>query len=89
MGISHAEFFRLFPRVVPAGQISCDGLSVTVVWSGLGRSLKVLLSDTKTREIGFLRLPYVELKLVFSGFSKDERGQFMFSFRRVFQKGGG
>lgn len=89
MGFDHAEFFRLFPRVVPDGKITYDGLIVTVVWSELGQRLKVVLSDAKTREIGRLRIPYLNVALIFSGFSEDEHREFMVGFRRAFQKGGG
>ena len=89
MGITHGDFFRIFPRLVAPAGVSREGLQITVAWEGVQRSLQITLSEEKNREIARLRMPYVELEFRFRSFSKSERLEFLAKFHRAFQKGGG
>ena len=89
MGITHDDFFRIFPRLVAPAEVTREGLEVTVAWEGVQRSLQVTLSEEKNRKIARLRIPYVELEFRFRNFSSGERLEFLTRFYRAFQKGGG
>ena len=89
MGITHNDFFRIFPRLVAPTPVMRDALCVTVAWQAPARSLQVTLSKEKIRKIAALSIPYTELELRFRDFSPSERRDFLEQFRRAFQKGGG
>lgn len=88
MGISHADFFRIFPRVVAPAEVRREALAVHVE-TGPGRGLTVRLSPEKTRRIAGLGIPYTELELAFRGYDAPARAAFLAHFHRAFQKGGG
>lgn len=88
MGISHADFFRVFPRLVAPQPVERDGLAV-IVRPEPGKELQVTLSEEKVRRIALLEIVYLELELRFEGFSASDREAFMGRFERAFQKGGG
>lgn len=90
MGITHADFLRIFPRVVNDSAISSvsEGLQPRVLWRD-GRSLQVLVSEQKIRRISLLRIPYVDVRFEFTGFSEHQTEQFLRRFMQAFQKGGG
>lgn len=89
MGITHGDFFRVFPRLVAPAPVSREGLRVTVSWEAPRRSLQVILSEEKNRKIAGLSIPYTELEFRFCNFSTSERQAFFTRFHRAFQKGGG
>lgn len=89
MGITHGDFFRIFPRLMAPAEVIREGLQVTVTWEADRRSLQVALSEEKKRKIAQLRIPYVELEFRFRNFSSHERQAFLARFHRAFQKGGG
>lgn len=88
MGLSHADFFRIFPRLVAPAEVERDGLSVAVS-PAAGQSVEIRLSEEKTRRIALLRIVHLDMDITFRGFSADERGAFLTRFHRAFQKGGG
>ena len=89
MGITHNDFFRIFPRLVAPISVTREALCVTVAWQAPARSLQVTLSKEKIRKIAALSIPYTELEFRFRDFSPSERREFLERFRRAFQKGGG
>jgi hypothetical protein len=88
MGISHGDFFRIFPRVVAPLAVERDGLRVKVDWTG-GKHLQVVLSEEKVRKLALLRVSYLDLRFHFENFTPGERDRFLECFHRAFQKGGG
>ena len=88
MGITHADFFRIFPRLLEGGTLRRTAGEVIVAWAD-ARTLVVGLSAEHVRRIAGLRIPYVTLTLRFLGFSPLERRAFLTRFERAFQKGGG
>ena len=53
------------------------------------RAVTIELGPQKHRSIGSLRLPYIEVRFTFLGFSTSERRHFMERFELFFQRGGG
>ena len=88
MGISHDDFFRVFPTVVSDASWRRDGLSIHVEWP-LGARLVASVSAQKQRRIGSLSLPYVDIGFDFFGMVAGERSAFLVRFDKAFQKGGG
>lgn len=88
MGISHADFRRIFPRLIAPLEASHDGLVTTVTWPAGGR-LEVRMSAERVRRLAGLGLPYVELQFFFDDFSAADEARFMQAFRTAFHKGGG
>ena len=88
MGISHDDFFRVFPSVVAPASWRRDGLSIHVEWPDGGR-LAATVSAQKLRRIASLSLPYVDIGFGFFGMGAAERDRFLLRFDRAFQKGGG
>lgn len=88
MGISHADFYRIFPRLVAPLVPSYRGLHTIVDWPS-GSRLQVLMTAEKVRRIAGLRLPYVELEFVFERFSPAAEEAFLRRFATAFHKGGG
>ena len=87
-GMTHADFRRIFPRLLGDAETVEGDLNCTVLWHD-GRCLKVQVSDEKTRAIATLRMPYLDICFEFSGFDDSERDAFLARFERAFQKGGG
>ncbi len=88
MGLSHDDFFRVFPSVVEPAVWRRDGLTIYVEWTG-GARLAASVSVQKLRRIASLSLPYVDIAFCFSGMVAAERERFLTRFDRAFQKGGG
>ncbi|MGE0485810.1 MAG: hypothetical protein AB7Q81_16815 [Gammaproteobacteria bacterium] len=90
MGITSADFSRIFPRLFDPGQcvveLARDGARVS--WPD-GRRLAVKLSPERIRAIALLRIPYVDLAFEFRGFDAVAADEFMARFDRAFHKGGG
>ena len=87
-GITHADFRRIFPRVV-GDAVTLEGdLEAHVTWAD-GRSLAVRVSPEQFRRLARLKIPYVDIEFEFQGFSEDAVEVFMRRFEAAFQKGGG
>ncbi len=87
MGISHSDFFRIFPAVINRQPFerSADGIR----YSDRERRLSIVLSPESNRRLGMLRIPLTTLRLEFNGYTCDEVDQFMERFDRHFHRGGG
>ncbi len=88
MGISHADFRRIFPRLVSDAESDFDGGRASVRWQD-GSRLVVHLSPEGERRIALLRLPTTDLRFEFHAFTASRCAAFMQRFDRAFQKGGG
>jgi hypothetical protein len=86
-GLSHADFFRVFPRIEPGWQRLLPLLVETP--RDDGRVLQIELSDQHERKLASLRVPYIEITFRFAGWSENQRIEFFEKFDRAFQKGGG
>ena len=87
MGISHSDFFRIFPAVIdrqPFERIA-DG----VRYADRDRRLTIALSPEAHRRLGKLSIPLTTLRFEFNGYTGDEVEQFMERFDRHFHRGGG
>jgi len=88
MGISHADFERIFPRVVAPLAVQRDGLAWRVNWPD-GARLEVVLSPERCRRLAGLGIVYCEVALHYAGFTTAGRERFRTAFMRAFHKGGG
>jgi hypothetical protein len=88
MGLSHDDFFRVFPSVVAPAAWRREGYTVHVEWAD-GARLAATVSVQKLRRIASLSLPYVDIRFCFVGMALAERERFLTRFDRAFQKGGG
>ena len=87
MGISHSDFFRIFPAVIqrqPFERVS-DGIR----YEESERRLLVRLSAESQRRLGMLRIPVTTIQLRFEGHTQKEVNKFMERFDRHFHRGGG
>lgn len=88
MGITHADFRRIFPRLLADAASAEIGLLSRVRWAD-GRDLTVEVSPELERRIATLRMPYVHIRFIFQGFADDDADAFLARFDRAFHKGGG
>lgn len=87
LGLTHAEFFRSLPAAIAHRAFTVDNDRVRIEQEG--RSVIIELGPQCYRSIASLRLPYVEVRFRFVGFTTGERQDFMERFERYFQRGGG
>ena len=87
MGISHRDFYRIFPAVIRGRPF--ERTSDGVLFEEPGRRLRVLLSAESQRRLGMLRIPITIVQLQFEGFPQADVDAFMLRFERHFQRGGG
>ena len=88
MGITQADFLRIFPRLVTTATSADIGMLSHIQWPA-GMSLKVKVSQEFIRKIAAMRIPYVNIRFEFQGFTATARTDFMAHFDRAFHKGGG
>jgi len=87
MGLTHAELFRLLPRLLPDRQwLEDDGL--IHVPDG-ERHIYIRYQPEAERRIASLRLPVTHISFVFDGYSEVEAGYFMAHFDKTYRRGGG
>jgi hypothetical protein len=87
LGLTHAEFHRSLPPAIAHRPYAVDGDRVRI--DDGARSVTIELGPQRYRAIASLRIPYLEARFTFSGFSVPERDAFMTRFERYFQRGGG
>jgi len=88
MALTREEFLRTFPSVLEGGSYLIDH-DALVIDSPPGTSLMITLHSVPERRLGALRLPRLEVEIVFCGYNQDEREGFLQRFSRRFQRGGG
>ena len=87
MGISHGDFFRVFPAVIDHQPFerSPDGSAYVEE----GRCLAITLSPESRRRMGMLEIPVTMVTFMFEGHTREQVDAFMVRFDRHFQRGGG
>jgi hypothetical protein len=86
-GLSHSDFFRIFPRIEPDSRpIGERGVELE---RDDGRRLRIELSEEKRRCLGALKIPFIDITFCFAGWTTEQRTEFFGIFERAFQKGGG
>ena len=86
-GLSHDDFFRIFPRVWP--EYETVGERRVRLNLGPNTALEVQLSEQKYRRLATLKIPYMDIEFEFTGANEVQRIEFFEKFERKFQKGGG
>ena len=87
MGISHAEFFRVLPRLLDGLEAETEGNRVRIREDG--RSVEIVLGLEQVRSLGLVKLPYTNVELVFHDFDEARRQAFIAEFELQFFRGGG
>ena len=87
MGVSHAEFFSVLPRLLGRDEYQVRGN--TVVHEHDGKCIRFTLGPELQREIASIRLPVTRIEVSLDGFSEPEQREFMKRFDLRFRRGGG
>ena len=87
MGLDRAEFLRSLPPALAGLAWRWEDHHIHI--EDLHRQVEIHLGPEQTRRLGALRLPEMEVILVFDGYSEDEQADFLRRFDRAFQRGGG
>jgi hypothetical protein len=87
LGLTHAEFHRFLPPAIEPRTFTMRNNLVHI--EDGERTVTIDLGPQQYRSIGSLRLPFLEARFTFSGFSEAELQRFMARFERFFQRGGG
>lgn len=87
LGLTHAEFYRSLPAAIAHRAHTVEDDRVRI--DDGTRTVTIELGPQRHRSIASLRLPYLEARFTFEGFSTPERQKFMERFERYFQRGGG
>lgn len=87
MGLTHAEFLRSLPTA--AGGMDLRVEAPRILIEDETRRVEIRLGPEQQRHLGALVLPVTEVRLMFHGFSPDERKRFLKRFELTFQRGGG
>lgn len=88
MGMTDADFLRVFPGLVAPAVATQDGRRLSVGFPDGGR-LDITLSAQRPRRIAGLTLPCMDVRLSFAGCAADFVEAFIGRFDRAFHKGGG
>jgi hypothetical protein len=87
MTITHADFFRLLPRVFGELYFETDKQSVlSPVGDG---SIEIKLAPEQNRKLGALDLPLTEITFCFEKVSDIDSKRFLERFDLVYQRSGG
>ena len=86
-GLSHADFFRILPRIEPSWQ-QLDAHHVAVSRDD-GRSLRIQISPEQVRKLASLRIPYIDITFRFAGWAEEQRAKAFEYVVRAGQTGGG
>jgi hypothetical protein len=86
MGCTPAEFHQRLPAV---GYVEYDPVRMQFDHVEAGRRWSLRLIDPRERTIGLLRLPMVDVELVFQGYPQADIDSFMARFLAHFRRGGG
>jgi hypothetical protein len=87
MTISHAEFFRIVPRLLDNArhELRPDGLTIY----RLDGSIEIRLGPESSRSLGAIRLPRTSVELVFRHCAPGAIEAFITDFDHRFRRGGG
>lgn len=87
MGITHSEFFRLFPLAAEGYDYAIEGSTVSLKRNQ--QNLTIKLSVEGERRIAMLAVPVTRVEFEFEGFREPEIVAFMGRFDRAYQRAGG
>ena len=87
MALTQAGFFRGIAKALGTGAYAetADG----VLLEQDDRRLEITLGPERRRRIALMEIEIMDVTLVFSGYSKEERAAALATFDRAFQRGGG
>jgi hypothetical protein len=88
MGITQADFRRVFPRLANDGLCRWMGPEVYLEWP-TGAGVTVRLSAERVRQIASLRIPCLDVSFEFHGLPAAQCEDFLRRFDQAFHKGGG
>ena len=88
MGLTQADFLRVFAPLVAPSELAVDGASMSAGLAA-GGHIQVTLSAPKVRIIGALKLPSLNVHLEFRACTQAAIAEFVGRFDRAFHKGGG
>lgn len=87
MGLSRAEFLRIFARAHQDRAYQVDGNAIILAQDG--RRVRISLAAQAERVIASVRLPTILVEFHFAGYTRGEVEQFMKRFDLYFHRGGG
>lgn len=88
MGVTHAEFFRVLPRVVEGMAVHTEGRIVTA--SGVGRRVEFVLGEEGRRRVGpTFAMPVTPVDIRLYGFDESAASAFLAKYDHHFFRGGG
>ncbi len=87
MGMTHADLFRLLPRLLPDRDWLQAGACIHVPDGD--RQLYIRYQPEAERCIASLRLPVTHISFVFEGYSSGQAEAFMQHFDKTYRRGGG
>lgn len=87
MALTHREFLRSLPKAAPEMECRIDGAQIDL--SAPPRRVSIFLGPERTRTLGSLVLPEIEVHLRYEGFAQDELKAFLERFDLAFRRGGG
>ena len=87
LGLTHGEFYGSLPPAIAHRPYTVEDHRIRIEEDG--RKLTIELGPQRYRAIASLKLPYLEVRFTFAGFTAPERERFMMRFERCFQRGGG
>lgn len=87
MALTRAGFFRGIAKALgtEAYVEAADG----VVLEQDDRRLEITLGPERRRRIALMEIEIMDVTLIFSGYSEEERGVAVLAFDRAYQRGGG
>lgn len=87
MGLTREEFFKCLPQAIAHREFTVTNSQVRIQFESC--AVIIELGEERIRSIALLRLPYMEVRFTFLGFSVQEREEFMDRFNLYFRRGGG
>lgn len=87
MGVSHAEFLSVLPRLLEHSGYRTQGNRV--VHEHDGKRVTFTLGPERQRKIASITLPVTLVEVALEGFSHSEQTEFMERFELRFRRGGG
>lgn len=87
MGISHADFFSILPRVMQDRAYDIDGFNI--LHEDTDKRISIRLSAEKQRKIASITLPVTSVEIELQGYSRTDAEKFLHVFDLKYQRGGG
>jgi hypothetical protein len=87
MSISQQDFYRLLPSALRNTEYKIKNNQINA--SYCGGSIQINPGSEHKRKIGALVLPVLYVVITFIDITSDESTQFLTSFSRAYQRGGG